>query len=256
MNDRRTEGPAGGLAECAEIWDLLRRQRVYADGVHISHRRREKAALLVAALQEFAPAKGSLRACDFGCADAAIPKLLLESEVGPRLTEYVGITLLNYNQQSPKRFHRHPRLTVRIGDLQQPLPRVLPDLERSSFDVVTATGFFHYLERPERALENAAWLLQPGGLLLTMTPVGWLLRLRQSQLFAAPQRNRYIRSEFSVATFLRLAASVGFTLRHIARIQLTGLSWAPVRWLERSLERTGLLARWGTNYFLVHVRKD
>lgn len=242
-----------GVAECPEIWDLLRRQRVYADGLHISHRRREKAALLAAALQEFAPADRLLRACDFGCADAAIPKLLLESEVGPRLREYVGITLLNYNQQSPKRFHRHPRLQVRVGDLEQPLPRVLPDLERSSFDVITATGFFHYLERPERALENAAWLLRPGGLLLTMTPVGWLLRLRQSKLLAASQRNRLIRRELPPTIFLPLAAAAGFHLRQASRVQLTGLSWAPICRLEQSLAQAGLLAWLGTNYFFVHV---
>jgi SAM-dependent methyltransferase len=243
----------GGLAECAEVWDLLRRRRVYADGVHVSYRRREKAALLAAALREYAPARPGLRACDFGCADAAIPKLLLESDVGPRLEEYVGITLLNYNQQSPKRFHEHPRLTVRIGDLEQPVQRVLPDLEPASFDVITATGFFHYLERPERALENAAWLLRPGGILLTMTPVDWLLRLRQSRLLPASQRNRTIRQALSPAAFLPRAAAVGFTLRRATRVQLTGLGWAPVRWFEQALSRAGLLARLGTNYFFVHI---
>jgi len=225
---------------------------MYADGVHISYRRREKAALLEEAIRRHCPPGQILRACDFGCADGAIPRLLLESAEGRRIREYVGLTLLRYNPRAEKDFHQHPRLTIRIGDLEHPVEEFWPEVELGAFDLVTATGFFPYLSRPEAALANAAKLLRPGGWLLTMIPAPWLLRLRQSQWLPSPFRNTHLRSRLTPADFVSLAEAAGFETLEVRRVQWSGLGLALVRWIEATLDRAGAIQRIGTNCLFVH----
>ena len=149
----------------------------YADGMTISPRRAQKAEILGEALSRLLAGRERLTLVDFGCADGAVPVLLLRSAFGTAVARMVGITLLNYNDLPEKPAHTHPRFTRVIGDLVSELSE--PDLPWGGCDAVLATAFFHYLDQPEIAFRHAARLLKPGGYLLAGMPARWVLALRQ-----------------------------------------------------------------------------
>ena len=223
----------------------------YADGRTVSQRRCGKAALVARWIARLYPEK-KIRLADLGCADGAIPVALLASPAGGRITEAVGVTLLDYNDLVEKPAFEHPRFRRLVEDLERPLAGslagTLPELAPGSFDLVTATSFLHYLADPRAGLDNAWHLLAPGGYLVATVPAPLLLRLRARR---RRRPNTRIRHALSLAEWWRMAAGRGWELVHAGRAQLTGLAFPPVRALESLLERTGLLRLVGTNLVLV-----
>ncbi|MHB9134642.1 MAG: class I SAM-dependent methyltransferase [Armatimonadota bacterium] len=220
----------------------------YADGLTISVRRREKALALGEALAALFPAGQGLTLVDFGCADGAVPVLLLSSPVGERIARITGITLLNYNDLPEKAGHTHPRFTRLVGDLAGPLDGL--DLPWGAGDAVLATAFLHYLADPKIALRHACRLLKPGGYLLAGLPARGVLALRRHGVPGLLPRNNYLRTIISLDAWGQLAASRG--LEEVSRqaIQWFGLGCtAP---LERWLRRGRRLAGWGSNYLVVY----
>jgi len=60
-----------------------------------------------------------------------------------------------------------PRSRCTVADIEQGLP---PDLPRGSFDLVLARYVLEHLRQPQRALQELAALLRPGGLLFYAVP--------------------------------------------------------------------------------------
>jgi SAM-dependent methyltransferase len=219
----------------------------YADGRSVSARRRGKAALLAGLLARLRP-EGEFRLADLGCADGAIPVALLASPLGARITEAVGLTLLDYNALPEKPAFEHPRFRRLVADLSRPLAETCPALAAASFQVVTATALLHYLEEPAAAFANAAYLLKPGGHLVATVPAPWVLCLRAHH----PARpNTRIRHVLPLSAWRRMAEGLGWELVQAFRAQLTGAVFAPVRLAEALLERLGVLRLVGTNLVLV-----
>lgn len=218
----------------------------YADGVRVSPRRQQKAALLAEALAALFPGADPTEIADLGCADGAIPVQLLLSPFGARLRHITGITLLDYNDLPEKPAHAHPRFTRVIGDLAGPLDGV--DLPWGQCDAVTATAFFHYFDDPTVPLAHAARLLRPGGYLLAGMPAPWVLRLRARGVPGLLPRNRRIRCVQSLDAWAAMAATCGFTEVSRRAVQWCGTAWSAG--LERALR--ALQCPWGSQYLVVY----
>jgi len=180
----------------------------YADGISISRRRRRKAKVLQRALARLFPTGTGLEIVDLGCADGAIPLLLLQSASGPAIAHITGITLLDYNDLPDKPAHAHPRFRRAIADLQ--LPLAMPDLPWGACDAVLATAFLHYCADPSVPLATAVRLLKPGGYLLVSLPAPWALRLFKTGIPHLLPRNNRIRHLFSYANWRKLITAQGF----------------------------------------------
>jgi SAM-dependent methyltransferase len=220
----------------------------YADGRHISDRRRQKAAILAEALAELFPAGDDLLLADLGCADGALPVLLLTAPLGARIRHILGATLLDYNDLAEKAAHTHPRFRRVVQDLSQPWDSA--DLPWGACDAVLATAFFHYFDHPEVPFGHAFRLLKPGGYLLAGMPAPWVLRLRRRGVPGLLARNRRIRCTPSLDAWGRTAVACGFT-----EVSRRAVQWCGVRAtdaLERWLRRHRLLSWLGGNYLVVY----
>jgi len=224
----------------------------YADGMTISPRRAQKAEILGEALSRLLAGRERLTLVDFGCADGAVPVLLLRSAFGTAVARMVGITLLNYNDLPEKPAHTHPRFTRVIGDLVSELSE--PDLPWGGCDAVLATAFFHYLDQPEIAFRHAARLLKPGGYLLAGMPARWVLALRQRGMGRLLPPNHYIRQLRDLDAWAVLAVEAGFTEIDRQAIQWLGMAWSAG--LERILRHCRLLGGLGSNMLVTYRRRD
>lgn len=221
---------------------------VYADGCRVSPRRQQKAGVLAEILPHLLPDSRGLRLVDFGCADGALPVLLLRSSAGAAVERITGITLLDYNDLYEKRSHAHPRFERVVADLEGSLDHL--DLPWGRCDLVTATAFFHYLHRPKVAFGHAARLLKAGGYLAAGMPAAWVLRLRRAGLPAILPRNRKIRQIQSLDAWGCLANSCGFVEVSREAIQWFGASHTAA--LERWLWRRRWLHGIGGNYLAIY----
>jgi len=223
------------------------RRRVYADGEYVWPRRAQKAKVLAEWIDQLFPGRTGLRVVDFGCADGAVPVLLLRSSVGARIAELTGITLLDYNPLPDKPAHQHPRFRRLVADLEQPIDHLRLDV--GEYDLVTATGFFHYLRRPEAAFAHARALLSETGYLLMTAPARWLLWLRQRSIPGLHEPNTRIRHRVSPAAWEQLAGTCGFRAIHRQGVQWAGT--ASTVGVERWLRRHRLLSSLAGSYLLV-----
>lgn len=189
----------------------------YADGNHISAARRQKAEILGERLAALFPRGRDLEVVDFGCADGAVPVLLLRSPAGDMIRRLTGITLLDYNDLPEKPAHAHPRFRRLIADLASPLDS--PRLPWGQCDAVLATAFFHYFAQPEVPFAHAYRLLKPGGYLLAGLPARWVLRVRKHGLPGLLPPNTRIRQIQSLAAWQSVASAVGFTEHSAHTIQ-------------------------------------
>ena len=219
----------------------------YADGVHVWPRRAQKAEILAEWIERLMPERTGLRVVDLGCADGAVPVLLLRSGVGARIAEVTGITLLDYNPLPEKPAHEHPRFRRLVADLEQPVDHLRLDM--GGYDLVTATGFFHYLRGPEVAFGHARRLLSERGYLLMTAPTRWLLWLRQRSVPGLHEANTRIRQRLSVAEWSRLAQGCGFRTVHCQGVQWAGR--AATAGIERWLRRRGWLSALAGSHLLV-----
>jgi SAM-dependent methyltransferase len=194
----------------------------YADGQSISTRRRQKARILGQVIAELYPGRMELELVDFGCADGAIPVLLLNSPEGGAIRRITGITLLDYNDLPDKPAYAHPRFTRLVADLEGPLDGLT--LPWGRCDVVTATAFLHYCADQAAPFRHAVRLLKPGGHLLASLPAPWVLRLRQVGVPMILPRNSHIRIIQSISAWRRLAEEQGFTELHCQAIQWLGIA--------------------------------
>ncbi len=224
----------------------------YADGTHISARRRQKAAVLGDVLAKLYPERSDLTLVDFGCADGAIPVLMLESAFGATIERYIGLTKLDYNDLAEKPAFAHPRFSRIIADLAEPLDD--PALPWGACDAVTATAFFHYFAQPAAPLALAARLLKPGGCLLAGMPAPWVLALRRRGVPGLLPRNNYIRTVQSLDAWRDAAAAHGF--REDARCAIQWLAIGATGALERWLARRCLPAWCGTNALVIYRKED
>jgi SAM-dependent methyltransferase len=222
----------------------------YANGIHISARRRQKAGLLGEAICSLFPDRHDLTLVDFGCADGAIPVLMLESSHGAAIQRYIGLTKLDYNDLPDKPAFTHPRFERRIADLSQPVDD--PALPWGACDAVTATAFFHYFAEPAAPFALAARLLKPGGYLLAGMPAPWVLALRRRGIPCLLPRNNYIRTVQSIAAWRRVAAASGFAEVSCRAVQWCGAGWSAP--LERWLARRHLPTWCGSNALVIYQR--
>jgi SAM-dependent methyltransferase len=223
----------------------------YADGRHIAFRRRQKAAILVDTLQMLLPHRQEMELVDFGCADGAIPVLMLQSPLGAAIRRVTGITLLDYNDLAEKPAHAHARFQRVIADLSGPLDD--HPLPWGACDAVLATAFLHYLADPSVAFRHAARLLQPGGYLLAGMPACWVLRLRRRGIPSLLPRNTRIATVCTLDAWRDMARASGFTEVGRQAIQWCGLPWTSrvETWLRRMQYASSLAA----NYLVIY-RKD
>jgi len=203
----------------------------YADGRNISARRQQKARILGQAIAELYPDQAELELVDFGCADGAIPVLLLNGAGGANIRQITGITLLDYNDLPDKPTHAHPRFTRLVANLEGSLDSL--ELPWGRCDVVTATAFLHYCADPTAPFRHAARLLKSGGFLLASLPAPWVLRLRRAGVPIMLPRNSHIRVIQSIAAWRRLAEEHGFIELRCQAIQWLGAAvTAPIEnWL-------------------------
>jgi SAM-dependent methyltransferase len=220
----------------------------YADGVHISPRRLQKAVILADVLR--AHARTPLEVVDFGCADGAVPVAMLRALGGCPECRVAGITLLDYNDLPDKPAHVHPGFRRLVANLEEPLDHL--DLPWGACDVVTATAFLHYCRRPDIPLGHAARLLRPGGLLVAAIPAPWVLRLRYRGVPILLARNTRIRRPDILHAIADLADDAGFDMETRHAIQWLGLAHSDG--LERLLRR--LHAPLGSNYLVIFRRRD
>lgn len=219
----------------------------YADGRTVSPRRRAKARLLARLIERLCP-EGAIRLADLGCADGAIPVALLASPLGSRVTEAVGVTLLDYNDLPEKPAFGNPRFRRLVADLALPLAETCPELAPASYDLVTATSLLQYMEAPALALENAMHLLRPGGHLVATVPARWIVRARARRPW---RRNTRILHVQSLRAWREAVRASGFEMMRAFRAQLGGFAFAPLRALEELLERAGALRLVGTNLVII-----
>ena len=108
----------------------------YADGRSLTSRRSQKAEALVEFVARQYAGHTNLQVVDFGCADGAMPVLLLRSAVGAWFERVTGITLLDYNDLPEKPAFKHPRFCRLIADLEGSLDSL--DLPWGTCDLVLA----------------------------------------------------------------------------------------------------------------------
>ncbi len=202
----------------------------YADGFHISARRKQKAEILAETLAALLPDADALELVDFGCADGAVPVLMLHGPLGARIRRATGITLLDYNDLPDKPAHQHQRFLRTIGDLEGSLEHLT--LPWGACDAVTATAFFHYCDQPDIPFAHAAKLLKPGGYLLAGMPAPWVLKLRSRGIPGVLPRNGRIRTIVPLDLYRRLAAAFG-----LVEVSRQAVQWAGTEWTT-GLERT------------------
>jgi SAM-dependent methyltransferase len=118
-----------------------------------------------------------------------------------------------------------------------------------AYDLVTATGFLHYLRRPEVAFEHARRLLSDDGYLLVTAPARWLLWLRERSVPGLHEANTRIRQRITVREWSRLAQGCGFRTVHRQGVQWTGQ--AATAGIERWLRRRGWLSAIAGSHLLV-----
>jgi SAM-dependent methyltransferase len=214
----------------------------------VTPRRAQKAEILVETVQRLFPERTTLEMVDFGCADGAVPVMLLRSSLGPSIARIVGITLLDYNDLAEKRTHLHPRFCRVVADLEKDMRQV--ELPWGKCDVVLATGFFHYLAHPELALAHAKRLLRPGGYLLAGMPARWVLALRRHGVPGVLPQNERIRQVESLDCWKSRVESAGFHEADRQAVQWFG--WGITARLERWVRHHRLLAGSGSNYLVVY----
>lgn len=223
----------------------------YADGRSLTSRRSQKAEALVEFVARQYAGHTNLQVVDFGCADGAMPVLLLRSAVGAWFERVTGITLLDYNDLPEKPAFKHPRFCRLIADLEGSLDSL--DLPWGTCDLVLATAFLHYLRRPETAFRHAAKLLRPGGLLAASMPHPLLLRLRRRGLGTWLRPNNRIR-HFEYPNWWRAVAnSCGFDELERRAIQWCGLRRTAA--LERLLRRHVRAGSFGANVLVVYRKR-
>jgi len=205
----------------------------YADGIHISPRRRQKAEILADALDRLLPDQDGLEIADFGCADGAVPVLMLHGPIGSRIRRVTGITLLDYNDLPEKPAHKHKRFLRMIGDMEESLDHLT--LPWGECDAVTATAFFHYCDHPDIPLAHAARLLKPGGYLLAGMPAAWVLGLRHHGVPGLLPRNSRIRNIVPLDLYSKLANAFGLREVSCQAVQWLGTEWSAAA--ERTLRR-------------------
>lgn len=224
----------------------------YADGTHISPRRRQKAAVLADVLAGLLPGRNELTLVDFGCADGAIPVLMLESPFGATVERYIGLTKLDYNDLAEKPAFAHLRFTRIIADLAKPLDD--PALPWGACDAVTATAFLHYFAEPTAPLALAARLLKPGGWLVAGMPACWVLGLRRRGVPGVLARNNYIRTVQSLDAWRAATAAQG--LHEEARFAIQWLGVGATGELEHWLAGRRLPAWCGTNALVIYRKEE
>lgn len=225
----------------------------YADGTCISSRRQQKADLLTETIADLYPRQSQLEIVDFGCADGAIPVLLLNSPVGERIRRMTGVTLLDYNDLPEKPAYAHPRFRRLIHDIGQP-SLVDADLPWGRCDAVLATAFFHYLPHPDIAFLHACRLLKPGGYLVAGMPAPAVLRLRQHGIPGIQPRNRRILRIHTRDEWEALAHECGFS--EVSRQAVQWLGLRQTAELERWLRRQPWLAWSGSNHLVIYRKLD
>jgi SAM-dependent methyltransferase len=222
--------------------------REYADGRHLAHRRYQKYRILHGLLQQLElPGPGHGRFVDFGCADGAIPVTLLESDLGSRIGEYTGITLLDYNDLGCETSFNHPRFRRVTADLQVPISNILGDEFQGQTGVVTAMAFFHYLENVKGALDNAKWLLRENGMLIASIPARWVLRFRLNPVLTLGRPITAIRQVRSRESWEDLFIDNGWDIEKQFTTQCTGLR-GPFVLLDKAVD-AACRGSFGANMF-------
>ena len=228
-----------------------RRVDRYADGRVISARRRQKAEAVAEFVVEQFAGHSELEIVDFGCADGAIPVLLLRWPVGRSIRQITGITLLDYNDLPEKPAFAHPRFRRLIADLEGSLESLR--LPWGACDIVLATAVFHYLNKPWIAFNHAARLLHPDGLLVASFAHPLMLRLRRRGLGTWLPPNNKIRHIRPLAWWQAVAVSAGFVELDRKAIQWMGLPGTTC--VERWLRRAGMPANLGSNVLVIYRRR-
>ena len=228
------------------------RQRIdrYADGRVITPRRRQKAEAVAQVIAEQFAGYRDLEVVDFGCADGAIPVLLLRGPVGAMLKRVTGITLLDYNDLPEKPAHVHPRFQRLVADLEGTLEGV--DLPWGACDLVLATAVLHYLRDPRHAFRHAFRLLRAQGLLLVTLPHPFVLRVRARGLGTWLAPNHRIRHVRPLAWWRREAAVCGFLEVSRCAIQWLGIEQSAP--LEHWLRQQKLPPWCGGNALIVYQK--
>ncbi len=221
----------------------------YADGVTISPRRRQKAAIIADIIDKLSY-DNPLQIVDFGCADGAIPYLLLNSEIAKSIFRITGITLLNYNDLPNKPAFYHPRFTRMISDIEGDLANIT--LPWGQCDIVTATAFFHYLKNPVKAFQHAANLLKPDGYLIITIPVRWVLAVKKTGFPGLMPSNNFIRQIISLDDWGVIAESAGFE-----EIERSAIQWAGMEStfkIEDIFRKNQIFINLSTNFMVIYKK--
>jgi SAM-dependent methyltransferase len=221
----------------------------YADGIHITPRRRQKAAILTDTITKIMP-DNALEIVDFGCADGAIPVLLLNSSLASNISQITGITLLNYNDLPHKPAFTHLKFMRVIADLESNLAGI--PLPWGQCDIVTATSFFHYMFNPLIAFQHAAALLKPDGYLIITIPVRWLLLIRKIGFPGLLPKNNLIHQINSLDIWSSYAESCG-----LVEIERTATQWFGLKQtfkIEEIFRKNQMFTNLSTNFMVIYKK--
>jgi len=224
----------------------------YADGITVTPRRMQKAEIIAETIGRLLSQQSGLVIVDFGCADGAIPVMLLRLSIGASIAHITGITLLNYNDLLEKKSHTHSHFNRIIADLEMDLDNVT--LPWGQCDIVIATAFFHYLTHPEVAFAHARRLLKPGGYLLAGMPARWVLFLRRCGIPGILPPNNYIRHIKTLNDWRTLAVVNGLSEVSRQAVQWFGCAFTAA--VEKWMRHNRLLKSLGSNYLVIYRRID
>ncbi|HET6846973.1 MAG TPA: methyltransferase domain-containing protein [Anaerolineales bacterium] len=128
----------------------------------VSYRFRTRALTVVRAIQRHAQETGSLHLLDLGAADGGT---LLE--MGRLLGPGTRLTGVEY---SPVLVGLAQGLGSAVQVVRGDIASLPAAIKEQRYDVVTVMAVLEHLEQPLRAIQEAAAVLKPGGLLVATTP--------------------------------------------------------------------------------------
>ena len=157
------------------------------------------------AVERFAPAAGTLRAVDFGCADGAMLNALAQ-RLGARFEGGTGLDVFRSGVPDDDPV---TRIVYRESNLFRDYP--FP-LEAGAFDIAIASAFIKHHPDPARFLSEVARCLGNGGIAVLMDPRPFVVKIGFRFSRFNPAYNPSLWSRNSVQSLLADHPTIGLTM--------------------------------------------